>query len=132
MTLHSNLTQYSEIAAGDQQFQLQNAKLLRVSLNHGPVEAAAGSMVAYQGDVTFENKGSGGLGKMLKKAATGEGTRLMHIEGQGEVFLADEAHQIQVMYLGERLGQRQRKERVGVLVLDLSGTSIGCRAVWRE
>jgi uncharacterized protein (AIM24 family) len=99
MTLHSNLAQYSEIAAGDQQFQLQNPKLLRVSLTHGPVEAAAGSMVAYQGDVTFENKGSGGLGKMLKKAATGEGTRLMHIEGQGEVFLADEAHQIQVMYL---------------------------------
>ncbi len=99
MPLHSNLTQYSEIAAGDQQFQLQNTKLLRVSLNHGPVEAVAGSMVAYQGDVTFENKGSGGLGKMLKKAATGEGTRLMHIEGNGEVFLADEAHQIQVMYL---------------------------------
>ena len=99
MPLHSNLAQYTEIAAGDQQFQLQNAKLLRVSLNHGPIEAVAGSMVAYQGQVTFENKGSGGLGKMLKKAATGEGTRLMHIEGQGEVFLADEAHQVQVMYL---------------------------------
>ncbi len=99
MPLHSNLAQYTEIAAGDQQFQLQNSKLLRVSLAHGPVEAAAGAMVAYQGEVTFENKGSGGLGKMLKKAATGEGTRLMHMEGRGEVFLADAAHQIQVMYL---------------------------------
>ena len=99
MPLHSNLAQYAEIAAGDQQFQPQNSRLLRVSLAHGPVQAAAGSMVAYQGDVTFENKGSGSLGKMLKKAATGEGTRLMHIQGSGEVFLADEAQQIQVMYL---------------------------------
>jgi len=99
MTLHSSLAQYAEIAAGDQQFQLQNSRLLRVSLAHGPVQAAAGSMVAYQGDVTFENKGSGGLGKMLKKAATGEGTRLMTIAGTGEVFLADEAQQVQVMYL---------------------------------
>jgi len=99
MPLHSNLAQYSEIAAGDQQFQLQNARLLRVSLTHGPVQAAAGTMVAYQGDVTFENKGSGGIGKMLKKAATGEGTKLMHIGGTGEVFLADEAQQVQVMYL---------------------------------
>ena len=99
MPLHSNLAQYTEIAAGDQQFQLQNSRLLRVSLTHGPVQASAGSMVAYQGDVTFENKGSGGLGKMLKKAATGEGTKLMEIAGTGEVFLADEAQQIQVMYL---------------------------------
>ncbi len=99
MPLHSNLAQYAEIAAGDQQFQLQNSRLLRISLTHGPVQASAGSMVAYQGDVTFENKGSGGIGKMLKKAATGEGTRLMEIAGTGEVFLADEAQQVQVMYL---------------------------------
>ena len=31
-------------------------------------------MVAYQGDVTFEHAGSGGMGRMLKKAVTGEGT----------------------------------------------------------
>lgn len=99
MPLHSNLAQYAEIAAGEQQFQLQNSKLLRVSLVHGPVEAMAGSMVAYQGDATFENKGSGGVGKMLKKMATGEDASFMHVAGTGEVFLADEAHQVQVMYL---------------------------------
>ena len=38
-------------------------------------------MVAYQGDVTFEHAGSGGLGRMLKKAVTGEGTSLMKIDG---------------------------------------------------
>lgn len=99
MPLHSNLTQYAEVAAGQQQFDLQNSKMLRVSLQYGPVEALQGSMVAYQGNVTFENKGSGGLGKLVKKVATGEGASMMHIAGDGEVFLADEAHQIQVMYL---------------------------------
>ena len=39
-------------------------------------------MVAYQGDVTFEHAGSGGMGRMLKKAVSGEGTSLMKIDGQ--------------------------------------------------
>ncbi len=99
MPLHSDLQQFSEIAAGEQQFQLQNKKLLRVTLAYGPVEAMLGSMVAYQGDVTFENKGSGGMKKMLKRAATGEGVKMMHMGGQGEVFLANEAEDVQVMYL---------------------------------
>ena len=46
------------------------------------VQAKLGSMVAYQGDVTFEHAGSGGLGRMLKKAVTGEGTQLMKMTGQ--------------------------------------------------
>lgn len=99
MPLHSNLTQYAEVAPGQQQFDLQNSKMLRVSLQYGPVEAVQGAMVAYQGNVSFENKGSGGLGKLVKKVATGEGASLMHIAGDGEVFLAESAHQIQVMYL---------------------------------
>ncbi len=99
MPLHSNLTQYAEVAPGQQQFDLQNSKMLRVSLQYGPVEAVSGAMVAYQGNVTFENKGSGGLGKLMKKVATGEGASLMHISGDGEVFLAESAHQVQVMYL---------------------------------
>ena len=56
-------------------------------------------MVAYQGDVTFEHAGSGGLGRMLKKAVTGEGTTLMKITGTGEVFLADQAQDIHLIYL---------------------------------
>ncbi len=99
MPLHSELTQYGEIPAGEQQFQLQNKKLLRVTMAFGTFEAKTGSMVAYQGAATFENKGSGGLGKMLKKATTGEGVDMMHVAGTGEVFIADQAHDIQVMYL---------------------------------
>jgi uncharacterized protein (AIM24 family) len=80
-------------------FTLQNSKLLKVRLDAVTIQAKAGSMVAYQGDVTFEHAGSGGLGKMLKKAATGEGTTLMKVTGTGEVFLADTAQDIHLIYL---------------------------------
>ena len=56
-------------------------------------------MVAYQGDVSFEHAGSGGMGRMLKKAVTGEGTRLMKMTGSGEVFLADLAQDIHLLQL---------------------------------
>ena len=36
---------------------------------------------------------------MLKKAMTGEGTTLMRMAGSGEVFLADEAQDIHLIYL---------------------------------
>jgi uncharacterized protein (AIM24 family) len=80
-------------------FALQNSKLLKVSLNQITVQAKLGSMVAYQGDVKFEHAGSGGVGRMLKKAMTGEGARLMKISGSGEVFLAEQAQDVHLLYL---------------------------------
>ena len=56
-------------------------------------------MVAYQGDVTFEHAGSGGLGRMLKKAVSGEGAALMKVSGTGEVFLAEQAQEVHLIYL---------------------------------
>jgi uncharacterized protein (AIM24 family) len=73
--------------------------LLKVSLNQITIQARAGSMVAYQGDVAFEHAGSGGLGRMVKKAMTGEGITLMKMSGTGEVFLADTAQDIHLIYL---------------------------------
>ena len=63
------------------------------------VQAKLGAMVAYQGDVKFEHAGSGGMGRMLKKAMTGEGQSLMKVTGTGEVFLADTAQDIHLIYL---------------------------------
>ena len=80
-------------------FALQNSKLLKVSLNQVTIEAKLGSMVAYQGDVSFEHAGSGGMGRMLKKAVTGEGQSLMKMSGTGEVFLADTAQDIHLLKL---------------------------------
>ncbi|MBJ7518163.1 MAG: AIM24 family protein [Solirubrobacteraceae bacterium] len=96
--MQTTLAQFNETTATEA-FTLQNSKLLKVRLDAVTVQAKAGSMVAYQGDVTFEHAGSGGLGKMLKKAATGEGTTLMKVTGTGEVFLADTAQDIHLIYL---------------------------------
>ena len=80
-------------------FHLQNSKLLKVELNQITIQAKLGSMVAYQGDVKFEHAGSGGVSKFIKKAVTGEGTQLMKMNGTGEVFLADQAQDIHLIYL---------------------------------
>jgi len=96
--VQTSLTQFNETTSQDA-FALQNAKLLRVRLDQVTIQAKLGSMVAYQGDVSFEHAGSGGLGRMLKKAVTGEGTSLMRMQGTGEVFLADQAQDIHLLYL---------------------------------
>jgi uncharacterized protein (AIM24 family) len=96
--VQTTLAQFNETQATDA-FTLQNSKLLKVRLDQVTVQAKLGSMVAYQGDVTFEHAGSGGMGRMLKKAVSGEGTALMKVTGSGEVFLADTAQDIHLIYL---------------------------------
>src|SRR4051812_25308775 len=96
--VQTTLAQFNETRSTEA-FALQNSKLLKVSLNQVTVQAKLGSMVAYQGDVTFEHAGSGGIGRMLKKAVSGEGTSLMKITGSGEVFVADQAQDIHLIYL---------------------------------
>jgi uncharacterized protein (AIM24 family) len=71
--VQTTLAQFNETQSQDA-FALQNSKLLKVSLDQVTIQAKLGSMVAYQGDVTFEHAGSGGMGRMLKKAVSGEGT----------------------------------------------------------
>ena len=96
--MQTTLAKFNETQSEDA-FALQNSKLLKVSLDQVTVQTKLGSMVAYQGDVTFEHAGSGGMGRMLKKAVSGEGTSLMKITGSGEVFLADTAQDIHLIYL---------------------------------
>jgi uncharacterized protein (AIM24 family) len=96
--MKTDIQQFQEVdTPGD--FVLQNSKLLKVRLSEGEIQAKKGSMVAYQGDVKFEHAGSGGFGRMIKKATTGEGTTLMKMSGQGEVFLADQAQEIFILQL---------------------------------
>ena len=96
--MQTTLAQFNEVESQDA-FSLQNSKLLKVELNQVTIQAKLGSMVAYQGDVTFEHAGSGGMSRMLKKAVTGEGQSLMKMTGSGEVFLADTAQDIHLIYL---------------------------------
>ena len=83
------LDRFQEVETGEK-FTLQNPRLLKIELSETSVMARNGAMVAYQGDVRFEHKG-GGIGRLLKKAATGESLRLMQATGSGELFLANQA-----------------------------------------
>src|SRR5918996_4406429 len=98
MSVEQELQQFKETEGGGA-FALQNSKLLKVELSEVTIQAKLGSMVAYQGEVKFEHAGSGGVTRMIKKAATNEGTDLMKIEGSGEVFLADLAQDVQLLQL---------------------------------
>ena len=93
----SSLDRFAEVETGEA-FTLQNPRLLKVELSETSVMARNGSMVAYQGEVHFEHKG-GGLGRLLKKAATGESLRLMEATGSGELFLANQAMLVHVLRL---------------------------------
>lgn len=85
-------------SASGERFTLQNPRMLRVALD-GEVMARQGAMVAYQGEVDFAYQGSGGMGKFLKKALTGEGMPLMKVTGRGDVFLAEDAMEIHLVTL---------------------------------
>jgi uncharacterized protein (AIM24 family) len=84
----------------DAPFQLENSYTLDVTVD-GSVLAKAGSMIAYTGDLSFTGKASaeGGITGFIKQAATGEGTPVMSIEGQGHVYLADSEKKVQLLEL---------------------------------
>jgi uncharacterized protein (AIM24 family) len=93
------LDKFAEVETGEA-FTLQNPYLLKIELSETSVMARNGAMVAYQGEVRFEHKG-GGVGRLLKKAATGESLRLMQATGSGELFLASQAMLVHVMRLDD-------------------------------
>ncbi|MFD1642689.1 AIM24 family protein [Halohasta litorea] len=81
-------------------FELENSKLLDIDVD-GTIIAKAGSMIAYDGDLSFTGKSSaeGGLTGMIKSKVTSEGTPVMEVEGQGHVYLADQEKKIQILEL---------------------------------
>jgi uncharacterized protein (AIM24 family) len=89
--MHSTLFDRPNLEVqGAQRFALQNPQMLRVSLG-ADVLSVKGSMVAYQGSVTFTHEGAGSVGRLLKKIVTSEDVPLMRVSGSGEVFFASEA-----------------------------------------
>lgn len=82
-------------------FQLENNRLLEINLSGQRVMLKKGSMVAYEGQIKFEREGllSQGLGKLFKKALTGEGSSMMYTEGTGRVYVADDAKHVHIIKL---------------------------------
>lgn len=84
-------------------FSLQNSKMLKVRLGHDghPTEVVAkqGSMIAFQGQASFDFQGSGGIGKMIKQKLSGEGLAAMRVAGQADVFFADMSADVHLIQL---------------------------------
>jgi uncharacterized protein (AIM24 family) len=93
-----NSTAQDDAARG--KFELENPYVLEVNLE-GRVWAKLGAMIAYTGAVKFTREGvmEHGLGKMLKKAVSGEATSLMKMDGSGRVYLADLGKRVQILRL---------------------------------
>ena len=85
-------------SASSEGMSLQNPRMLKVKLD-GEVLARQGAMVAYQGQVEFAYEGAGGMGKLLKRAVTGEGIPLMRCRGRGDVFLAQDGNELHILDL---------------------------------
>ena len=85
---------------GREQFELENSKLLDIEVE-GSVMTKAGSMVAYDGNLSFTGKSSaeGGVMGFIKEKATSEGTPVMQVEGQGHVYVADQGKKVQPLSL---------------------------------
>lgn len=81
-------------------FELESERMLDINLN-GEVWTKLGAMVAYTGNVKFEREGilSRGIGNLLKKAVSGEGSSLTKVSGQGSVFCADAGKKITILRL---------------------------------
>jgi uncharacterized protein (AIM24 family) len=77
---------------------VENPYCVRYALD-GRMTARQGAMVAYRGDLTIQTKGQG-VGKLLKRAVTGEGLGLMEVAGRGDIWLADLAKNVFILPLG--------------------------------
>ncbi|OEH93376.1 AIM24 family protein [Bacillus solimangrovi] len=87
---------------GEGFFELETPRMLEVNLT-GQVWAKMGSMISYNGRIKFEREGilEHGLGKMFKKALTGEGAQLMKANGNGKLYLADQGKKISILDLND-------------------------------
>ena len=81
-------------------FELETERRLELNLN-GAIWTKMGSMISYRGEVKFTREGimEQGIGNLLKKAVSGEGTRLTKAEGRGKVYLADSGKKITILNL---------------------------------
>lgn len=100
-SIQSFLTESAQSETKNGTFELENDYLLELNLNNQTILLKKGAMVAYDGQVKFEREGilSKGIGNLLKKAVSGEGTSMMKAIGKGRVYAADCGKRIRVLYL---------------------------------
>jgi uncharacterized protein (AIM24 family) len=76
--------------------------VLAVEMSGDAVKARAGSMVAYDGRMTFKKLTGGGEGLrgMVTRRLTGEQMTMMEVKGHGTCWFADRATEINLVRLG--------------------------------
>ncbi len=81
-------------------FELESDAMLEINVD-GTVMTKMGAMVAYTGDITFKKESAfaGGLGKMFKKAFTGEVSPLVEATGKGKLYVTDYKKKVTVIKL---------------------------------
>lgn len=99
-TIEEFIAKTSQRDRGEGLFELENERMLEINLQ-GQVWIKTGAMVAYTGQIRFTREGifEHGLGRMLKRAVSGEGTRLTKAEGNGRLYLADQGKKISILHL---------------------------------
>lgn len=100
------VTAHEQQDQGQDRWELENERILEVKLMQNGLWTKAGSMIAYRGDMSFRREGmlEHGTGRFLKELLSGEGAKLMRVQGRGRVYLADKAKRITVLKLdGEHL-----------------------------
>ena len=99
-TLNEFIVESAEKDLSPEPFELESPRMLEVRLD-GMIWAKAGAMTARTGNVKFTRQGllEQGIGTLLKKAISAEGMRLMKVEGQGRVYLADGGKKITLLRL---------------------------------
>jgi uncharacterized protein (AIM24 family) len=88
------------------QFRLQESKVLAVDMAGDSVKAKNGSMVAYDGKLTFKKRTGGGEGLrgMVTRRLAGEHMEVMEVQGHGTCYFADRASEVNLVSLnGETL-----------------------------
>ncbi|MGN5380218.1 AIM24 family protein [Streptomyces lasalocidi] len=98
-------------------FRLQGSKVLAVDMTGDAVKAKNGSMVAYDGRMSFKKLTGGGEGLrgMVTRRLTGEQMTVMEVKGQGTCWFADRASEINLVSL---TGDKLYVESSNLLVTD--------------
>ncbi len=115
---------------------MNGPRMLAVDLMGETIRALNGSMVAYEGQMQFKRQGmTGGEGLMgaVRRRVAGESVTLMEITGQGTVYLAHEATEVNLVPLqgdtllveSESLLALDGQLRTGVQFTGLRGVTTG-------
>ncbi|MBU7596340.1 AIM24 family protein [Streptomyces sp. P38-E01] len=116
-------------------FRVEGSKVLAVDLAGDAVRAKNGSMVAYEGQMSFKKLtgGGNGLRGIVTRRLTGEQMAVMEVTGRGTCYFADGARDISLVRLGgdklhveaSNLLATEGGLRTGTTFTGLRGTSQG-------